>query len=39
MGGGGLTVSGHPSQCGLCTKEESILKSFYDYLPVLKIEK
>ena len=37
--GEGLAVSGHPFQYGLCMRKEGIKRSFYHYLPVLKIEK
>ena len=37
--GGGLNVSGHPLQCGLCKREEGIYRSFHHHLSVLKIEK
>ena len=39
LGEGGLAVSGHPFERGLCTREEGIETSFYHHLPVLKIEK
>ena len=37
--GGGLAVSGHPFQCGLCNREEGIYRSFHRHLLVLKTNK
>ena len=37
--GGGLAVSGHHFQCGLCKREKGIYRLFYRHLSSLKIEK